>query len=155
MFHLHRLFVRAGDAALDHLAQLGDIAGPRQRRQQRQRGLRERARRKFARRADVLEHARGHRRHIFRACPQRRQIDARRRQAAIQIAAEAMLVHVGVDPGRRAGNQAKRRGDRLAVDPHLAVARNARKPRLHGGRQLRDLLQEQRAAARGRDAAVG
>ena len=77
------------------------------------------------------------RRHIVGAIAQRRQIDAHRRQAAVEIAAEAMRVDVGVDAGRRAGDQANRGGDRRAVDADLAVARDARQLRLRARRAAR------------------
>ena len=58
-------------------------------------------------------------------------------------------------PGCALATQPELGGDGLAVDAHLAVARNPRQPRLRRGAQFGNIVQEQRAAARRRDAAVG
>ncbi len=57
-----------------------------------------------------------------------------------------MRVNVGVDAGRRAGDEAAHRGDRRAVDTHFAIARDPRQPRLRAGGQLADVLEKERPA---------
>ena len=158
MLDVQRLrVVRVGrtEHALDDVAQFRDVARPRQRAEERERGRRERARRGAAFRARVLEQPHRHRRHIVGAIAQRRQIDARRRETAVQIRAEALILDVGVDAGGRARHEADRRGGRLAVDAHFAVARDPREAGLHGGGQLAGVAEKERAAAGARDQAAG
>ena len=68
-----------------------------------------------------------------------RQIDADAGDTAIEVGAEPMCVHVGVDPRRGARHDAERRGDGQPVDAHLAVARDPREARLGAGRQIGDV----------------
>ena len=134
---------------------LGEVARPRHGGDERERRLRERAGLAARRSAQrFFEEARRDHRHVLLAVAQRRQIDADGREPAEQIGAEPVRVDVGVDRRRRAGDEANVGRDRLAVERHFAVARDAREARLDRRGQLGHVLQEQRAAARRGDAAV-
>ena len=63
-------------------------------------------------------------------------------------------MHVSVDRGQGARKESHVGCDRYAVDQPFAVAHQARQSPLHRRRQLGDIVEEQRAAARGGDAAV-
>ena len=65
-----------------------------------------------------------------------------------------MLLHVGVDPRRGAGDYAHVGGYRVAGDPHFPIARDSREPCLSCCRKVADVMEEQRASPRGRDSAV-
>ena len=99
----------------------------------------------------LLHQSADERRNVFRAIAQRRQIDSRRCDPAVEIRAEAMLAHVTFDGRRRAGHQPDVGGDRLPVEEHLAVPGQTRQPPLDRRGKFRDILQEQRSAPGRRD----
>src|SRR6185503_21281803 len=98
VFYLDDRDVRLSGDAMDGVAELGDVARPGERAEQRERGLRE-ASRGRSRRRTVVQQSLREQRHVLGAIAQRRQIDARRRQSAVEIAAEAMRVYVRVEAG--------------------------------------------------------
>jgi hypothetical protein len=63
-------------------------------------------------------------------------------------------VDIGVDCGRRAGDDSNVGRHGLAVDEHFAIARDACETRLNCRGQLGDVVEEQRAAARRGEPAV-
>ena len=97
----------------------------------------------------------GDRRHVFGALTERRHIDPQRRQPPIDIATQPVGAHLGFDAGRRAGQQSHAERRRLAVDPRFAIADDARQACLDAGRQIGDVFEKQRAAARRGDPTVG
>jgi len=66
--------------------------------------------------------------------------------------AEPSVARIRLKPGVRRRDHTRRQPDAIAsADARFAVAEQAREAPLHGRRQLADVLQEQRAAARRRD----
>ena len=154
MFQVNHVVARVRDGALNRVVQFGKVAWPRQGRQERERRLRERPRTKPLLRADMFDQTHGENRHILRAIAQRRHVDADRAQAPMEIGAEPVRVHVGIDSRCRARNDRASRSRRACDRSDFAVARDAREARLNRGGQLGDILQKQRASACGGDLAV-
>jgi hypothetical protein len=65
-----------------------------------------------------------------------------------------MCVYIGVDPGRSARDDAKAGCDGHAIDSDFAVAREPRETRLDRRGELGDIVEKQRATARGGELAV-
>ena len=141
--------------ALDHRVQLGEVPGHVSAASSASAGLRERARRaRLARRTSRRAHAPpapAHRRRARGAAAGR---SATSPAGGTDRCGSGSSCTSASMPGAALATQRRLVGDRLAVEPHFAVTRDAREPRLHGRRELGDVLQEQRAAARRGDLAV-
>ncbi len=68
VFDLNHLGTRVGDDPLNHGLQLGEVAGPRERPEQRERRPRECSRSQMPLRAQLFEHTRCECRHIYFIC---------------------------------------------------------------------------------------
>lgn len=135
----------ASYGSFDHASQFGQIAGPGQGRQQRERGLGKTATAKSCL-AHVFKDSGRKRRHVLGAIPKRRQIDAAGREPPEQVRAKMSRIGIRIDPGSGARNEPTGYRDSLAVQGGFTVANDARQPSLEGCRQLANVLQEHRTA---------
>src|SRR2546422_7775940 len=106
-------------SALDDVAELADVPGPRVRAHQVARRRTDLAHRFPVLRVERPQEALAQEQHVFSALPQRRHVEYDHRQAEVEILTESLLAHLPLEI-------AVRRGDDVDVDLALAHAAHPR-----------------------------
>ena len=142
---------RCTDEHVEHLAELVEIAPPRQCRQQRERFPRKCRHGNPGGQRRLSNQTSNQHWNIGRPLTQRRHIDAHAEPPA-QIAAQCSFAQRFVDVAADTGNQSNVEGHPRpeCIDINLAVAQHSGEPRLKRCRQLFEIGQQQRAAAASR-----